>query len=61
MIFSKNISSTVLLETELIRLKVLYAKALELKNETTIKDLRKTIKILTARRNIVSADSIRLA
>lgn len=54
MIFSRNIINTVLLEAEFKRLKALYSKARELKKEAAVKDLRKEIKLLKAKSNIVS-------
>lgn len=61
MIFFKNISSINLLETELVRLKVLYMKALASKNETAVKMLRKTIKQLKTKIAIASDSEIDLS
>jgi len=61
MIFSKNLSNnsnTILLKAEFKRLKALYSKALELKNEETVKILRKEIKLLKTRWNILSNDNL---
>ena len=54
MVFFKNSSNINLLETELVRLKVLYIKALAAKNETAVKMLRKTIKLLKNKITIAS-------
>ena len=44
MTFSKNISRLADLESEMIRLKGLYLKALKTKNDATVKALRNSIK-----------------
>lgn len=57
MIFSKNIRSIALLEAELTRLRALYSKALETKNEITVKSLRKSIKLLQTRMTLMKVTS----
>lgn len=57
MVFLRNVSNIAVLEAELIRLKALYAKALETKNEATIKTLRKTIKSLKTKMTVVNSGS----
>ena len=53
MIFSKNTSNISLIEAELQRLKNIYSKALEAENIPTLTELRKKIKVLRARWNIM--------
>jgi hypothetical protein len=53
MIFSKNTSNISLIEAELQRLKTIYSKALEAENFPTLTELRKKIKVLRARWNIM--------
>ncbi|MCW3105612.1 MAG: hypothetical protein JWQ09_118 [Segetibacter sp.] len=49
MIYSKNTHDVLLLRTELRRLKKLYSEALKKENDFLLKDLRKRIKLLSAR------------
>ncbi len=53
MIYSKNINNISLLEAEIKRLKILYAQALDKKDDLALTELRKKIKLLRTRLTLV--------
>lgn len=54
MIFSKNTTNISLVEAELKHLKSIYTKALGQSDDSTLKQLRKAIKLLSARLATIS-------
>lgn len=58
MIFLKNITSFAVIEAELARIKVLYAKALEKKNEASVAMLRRSMKLLKAERALRNSSEV---